>query len=514
MILDSVGPPSSVVAARTRRRTRSIALVVACVSVASCAMLAVRSASAASTSLVSGSSAGGLSCTSIPGAGGWSDYRNGFANAGENAADTKIDRATVAGLTPRWEKDKLVGVTGTPVISAGVAYFGDETGTAWAIKLSSGAVLWSIKVGGIVVGSPAIVGHALYVGSGSTLYRLDAATGRVVWKVTTNPSPYSQINASPVVVGHLVILGTAQFEEVVGKPPETFQGSIGAWNTRTGKQAWNFVTTPNDATSGAGEGIWSTPAIAPHLGLLYVGTGQNISEPTGRLADSLLAIRIATGKLAWWSQFTTPDVFGVGHFTGKDADVGASPNLWSCGGHQLVGVGQKNGVYHALDAKSGRSVWNTTLTPGSTFGGVLGSAAFLDGRLIVSSNVGNPKSNSTTNRSVVVALNPANGRKLWSNAFDGNVFGPVTGVSGLAFVGTDAGRYYALRTSNGAQEWTYAPPAQVGGGASIVGRYVLWGYGFTLFKGPGQGGIVCFSIAGSGRVPRGRGTGVPSTTAP
>jgi len=200
----------------------------------------------------------------------------------------------------------------------------------------------------------------------------------------------------------------------------------------------------------------------------------------------------------------------VGNYTGRDADVGASPNLWSCDGRDLVGVGQKNGVYHALDAKTGKGIWDTKLTPGSTFGGVLGSAAFLDGRLIVSSNVGDPASNATTNRSTVVALDPASGKKLWSKALAGNVFAPVTGVRGLAFVGTDASRYYALSASSGAQEWTYVPPAQVGGGASIVGGYVIWGYGFTLFKGPGQGGIMCFSVTGAGHVQQERGGMVPS----
>jgi polyvinyl alcohol dehydrogenase (cytochrome) len=486
------------------------------VCVASVQLTSVVASDASDASTLSGASTGtaGASCASSPREGGWNDYRNGPANTGENAADTEIDRASVGALTPQWQKDKLVGVTGTPVVSAGVVYVGDETGTQWALELSSGDVLWSTKLGSGVIGSPAVVGSALYVGAGSTLYRLNAKSGQVVWKVTTNANPYAQINASPVVAGHLVILGTAQFEEVVGKPPETFQGSIGAWDTRTGAQRWNFVTTPNNATSGAGEGIWSTPAVDPLLGLLYVGTGQNISQPTGRLADSLLAIRVSNGKLAWWSQFTTPDVFGVGDYTGRDADVGASPNLWSCQGREIVGVGQKNGVYHALDARTGKDVWNTKLTPGSTFGGLLGSAAFLDGRLIVSSNVGDPATNATTNRSTVAALDPVNGKRLWSKTFAGNIFGPVTGVQGLAFIGTDAGRYYALSTSSGAQEWTYEPPAQVGGGASIVGADVIWGYGFTLFKGPGEGGIVCFSITGAGRVQQERGGLVPSTTSP
>ena len=455
------------------------------------------------------SSAGG--CTTTSNHGGWSDYRNGPANTGENQSDTEVDAASVGGLTSHWEKDGFVGVSGTPIVANGVVYFGDWTGTVWALMLSNGAVEWSTKVGLPVIGSPALSGTGLYVGSGSALYRLNAVTGQVLWKVTTNTNPYSQINASPIVVGNRVILGTAQFEEVVGKPPETFQGSIGAWDASSGRQLWNFVTTPSDATSGAGEGIWSTPAVDARLGLLYVGTGQNISEPTGPLADSLLALRITSGKLAWWSQFTKPDVFGVGHFTGKDADVGASPNLWSCGERTMVGVGQKNGVYHALDAKTGKTVWNATLTPGSTFGGPLGSAAFLDGRLIVSSNIGDPASNATTNQSKVLALNPSTGKTLWSRAFAGNVFGPVTGVHGLAFFGTDAAHYYALSTTSGTQEWTYASPAKVGGGAAIVAGDVIWGYGFTLFKGAGQGGIICFSITGAGRVQQERGHLVPST---
>jgi polyvinyl alcohol dehydrogenase (cytochrome) len=451
------------------------------------------------------------SCVSTVTAGAWTSYRNGPANTGENASDSEIDAASVGGLTTRWEKSGLVGVTGTPVIAGGVVYFGDWTGTVWALKLSNGAVLWSTKLGTPVVGSPTLAGRGLYVGAGSKLYRLQASNGQVVWKVTTNPSPYSQINASPTVIGDRVILGTAQFEEVVGNPPETFRGSIGAWDVRTGRPLWNFVTTPNDSTSGAGVGIWSTPAVDVRLGLLFVGTGQNISQPTGRLADSLLAIRLSTGRLAWRSQFTTPDVFGVGHYTGKDADVGASPNLWSCRGRTMVGVGQKNGKYHALDAKTGKAVWNVTLTPGSTFGGPLGSAGFIDGRLIVSSNVGDPSSNATTNRSRVFGLNPASGKIQWSRGFAGNVFGPITGVRGLAFFGTDAGRYYALSTTSGSQQWTAPAPAQVGGGASIVAGNVVWGYGFTLFKGPGQGGIECLSVTGAGRVQQERGGMVPST---
>ena len=175
---------------------------------------------------------------------------------------------------------------------------------------------------------PAIVGQRVLVGIGKTLYALDRSSGRILWQTVTNANPYSQINASPVVVGNLVFLGTAQFEEVVGRAPFSFRGSIGAFEVSTGKLVWNFFTTANNATSGAGEGIWSTPAVDTKLGLLYVGTGQNLDNPSGPLADSLLAIHDKTGRLAWSRQFNHPDVFSTADFSGKDADVGASPNLW------------------------------------------------------------------------------------------------------------------------------------------------------------------------------------------
>ena len=260
----------------------------------------------------------------------------------------------------------------------------------------------------------------------------------------------------------------------------------------------------------SGEGIWSTAAVDTRLGLLYVGTGQNLDNPSGPLADSLLAIRYKTGRLAWWRQFNHPDVFSTADFSGKDADVGASPNLWVSRGQALVGVGSKNGTYYAMNRRTGRLVWEAHLAPGSTFGGALGSAAVVGNRIVASSNIGDPASNATTNTSVVDALNPATGHLEWTRHFAGNVFGPVSAVTGVAFVGTDKGAMMALDTSDGKTLWSYHAPDKVGGGASIVDGRVLWGYGFTLFSGPGQGGVISFAVSAAGRVQSERGGSVTS----
>lgn len=441
----------------------------------------------------------------------WPMYGYDLSGTRSNTAETEIDASSAANLVPSWSQSGLIGVTGTPVVAGGTAYFGDWKGQVHAVEASSGHPVWTTPLqGGAVVGSPAIDGKRVFVGVGKTLYALDRSTGHILWQAVTNANPYSQINASPVVLGDLVFEGTAQFEEVVGKAPFSFRGSIGAFNVSTGKLVWNFYTTPNNATSGPGEGVWSTPAVDTKLGLLYVGTGQNLDYPSGPLADSLLAIHYKTGTLAWSRQFNHPDVFSTANYSGKDADVGASANLWVSNGRALVGVGSKNGTYYAMNGANGRLVWEAHLSPGSTFGGALGSAAVVGNRIIASSNVGDPASNATTNTSVVDALNPATGHVSWTRHFTGNVFGPVSAVTGLAFVGTDKGTMTALDVSNGKTLWSYRAPDKVGGGASIVDGRVLWGYGFTLFSGPGQGGIISFAVSSVGRVQQERGGSVTS----
>jgi polyvinyl alcohol dehydrogenase (cytochrome) len=427
----------------------------------------------------------------------WPMYGHDFANTRLNPHEHRVTRETVAHLTESWSMHGLVGVSGTPTVVGSRAYFGDWTGTVRAVETRTGRELWSNAIGGgFIVGAPAVHGNAVYVSNAGTLYRLDRNTGAVRWKAVVNDHPFAQINASPVVVGNLVIQGVASAEVAIPRPEYTFRGSIGAYDTRTGREVWRLYTTSNDATSGAGIGVWSTPAIDTRRGMLYVGTGNNYSEPTGPLADSILAIEYETGRIVWSRQFTNPDVFSAGNPTGKDADVGASPNLWWSNGRALVGAGDKAGVYHALDRDTGEVVWERTLTPGSVFGGEIGSGAFVDGKLVVVSNVGDPN-NAPTNVAKAFAIDPATGRVLWEAApFEGQIYAPVAAVPGVAFVGTTTGLLAALDTGTGARLWTYQAPDKTGCGPSIVNGRVLWGYGFFLFGPSGDGGVLSFTVDG------------------
>jgi polyvinyl alcohol dehydrogenase (cytochrome) len=427
----------------------------------------------------------------------WPSYGHDESNTRTNTSAEGIDPTTVADLTVEWALDGFVGVTGTPTVVGGVAYFGDWAGAIHAVDVTDGDERWSAYIGGFVVGSVAVDGSAVYASSGRRLVRLDRESGEEQWSVDAHDHPQAQINASPVVVDDLVIQGVASFENILAKDQYTFRGAIAAYDTETGTERWRFFTTPADATAGAGAGVWSTPAIDRDRGLLFVGTGQSLAEPTAPLTDSLLAIDLESGELEWSQQFTYPDVFSSSYPNGKDADVGASPNLWTSDGRDLVGAGDKGGTYHALDRATGEVVWEAELTPGSVFGGQIGSAAFVDGRLIAASNVGDPETNAPTDVTRVFSLDPATGDVQWtSDDLTGKIFAPVSAVPGVAFVGTDQGRLMALDTSTGDELWGDDAPAPVGGGPSIVGDRLIWGYGFTLFPGPGEGGLLSFTVGG------------------
>lgn len=427
----------------------------------------------------------------------WPVYGHDLAQTRTNVAESRITAANVATLTRTWEITDLVGVTGTPTVHDGVAYFADWKGQVWAVHADSGEKVWTTQIGGMFIGAPAIDGDGVFASVGNTLLRLHRSTGEVQWKAVTNDHPEAQINASPVVVDGIVLQGTASFENMARKDTYLFRGSIGGFDAETGEQKWNFYATPADRSGGAGAGIWSTPAVDTRRHLLFVGTGQGLDEPTPPMADSIVAVDYRTGERKWSQQFTYPDVFSAAHPGGKDADVGASPNLWTSDGRDLVGAGDKGGTFHALDRETGEVVWQTELTPGSAFGGEIGSAAFVDGTLIASSNVGDPATNAPTNVTHVFGLDPATGKKLWtSEALTGKIFAPISAVPGVAFCGTDQGKLLALDTSTGATLWSMDAPSKTACGPSIVDGRVLWGYGFILFGGPGPGGVLALEPTG------------------
>ena len=479
------------------RRRRRVAGGSAAIGVAAALMLAACSSGASSSHKDVSSTTAVASDAAAPGSAApdWTIYGHDLENTRLNPHESTINRNTVSKLRVAWSTKGLVGVTATPVVAAGVVYYGDWTGAVWAVKATTGGPIWKTNVGTPFIGSPAVSGDAVFVAGGATLTRLNRARGTVQWKVVTNDNPAAGIDASPVVVGGIVLQATASNEEPVPKKTYTFRGSVSAYNARTGRELWRFYTTQNNAHDGPGVGLWSTPAVDTRRKLLFIGSGNAYAEPTGPLADSILAIDYTTGKLRWSRQFRKSDVFSAGNPKSADTDVGASPNLWTAHGRDLVGDGDKAGVYHALDRDTGQVVWESNLSAGAVFGGGLGSGALVDGKLIVTSNNGGFSLTAPNTVARAYALDPATGKVLWrAQPLPQKIFGPVSAVPGVAFVGTTAGTYVALDTRTGAQLWSYRAPGMIGGGPSIVDGRLFWGYGFQFFTGGGDGGLLAFDV--------------------
>jgi polyvinyl alcohol dehydrogenase (cytochrome) len=200
------------------------------------------------------------------------------------------------------------------------------------------------------------------------------------------------------------------------------------------------------------------------------------------MSDSLLAIDYATGQIEWQRQFTEGDVYVIFEDppSGPDADVGAAPNLFTIGDRDVVGVGDKAGVYSVLDRSNGDTVWATMLTEGSHLGGVMTTAAVDGAAIYLASNIWEPGFDfgNPDNVSVIFALDAE------------------TGNGDVVYHGTIDGRVHAVSSIDGSELWSELPGGDVGGGFTVVNGTLLAGHGFWFFTDPGMptGGLVAYRL--------------------
>jgi polyvinyl alcohol dehydrogenase (cytochrome) len=386
-------------------------------------------------------------------------------------------------------------VTSTPAVVDGVVYFSGWDAKVRAVHATDGSAIWTMGVPHLVDSSPAVTADRVVVADNNGfVHSLDRGTGAIVWSSAAETVGLPHLWSSPIAIpdANLVVVGVASAEEsnAAGKP-FTFRGSIAALDAATGDKRWQFYTTTNDLTSGPGVGIWSTATVDPTLKLLYIGTGNSYTAPAGKYTDSLLAIRYDTGVVEWAHQFNPGDVFEV--YTsalGVDADVGAAANLFSAGGNDLVGVGCKNGVYYALDRKTGTQIWQRRVSTGSQLGGVMGASAYANGVVFVA---GNERMAGTT---TLMAINAADGAVLWTYSAASTTYASLAHANGVVYLGTTSGMLYAVDAASGHVLWSDMMPNGIGGGPSVGDALLFapWGFVLTFLNGTnaGQGGLIAY----------------------
>jgi quinoprotein glucose dehydrogenase len=179
-----------------------------------------------------------------------------------------------------------------------------------------------------------------------------------------------QVTSPPAVIEDFVVVGSSIGDN---RAADLESGVVRAFDTRTGKLRWSWNPIPRDASDPASKtwegqsaretgaaNAWSIISADPKRGLLFVPTGSPSPDFFGgqRLgsnvyANSVVALRAATGKVVWHFQVVHHDLW--------DYDVAAQPALVTVKrdgrGIEAVAVATKMGHLFLLDRETGKPLF-------------------------------------------------------------------------------------------------------------------------------------------------------------
>jgi len=284
-----------------------------------------------------------------------------YATAGTRRAVVALDAATGE---MRWMHSEDEGVRGTNAprqgAGRGVAY--------WAAPNASDR-------------------RIIYVTPGYRMKALDAATGVPVATFGRNgvvdlkleadqevdlDTAELGLNASPLVVGDVIVVGTAHRPGGAPRTMRNAKGSVRGYDVRTGKRLWIFHTIPRRGEVGyetwlegsaeynGNTGVWAQMSADPELGLVYVPTEMPTGDYYGGnrpgdtlFADTLLALDVKTGKRKWHFQTVHHDVW--------DWDLPCAPILFDMrvGGRTVKAIAQptKHAMLFVFNRETGEPIW-------------------------------------------------------------------------------------------------------------------------------------------------------------
>jgi len=375
-------------------------------------------------------------------------YRGDAQGDGHPPA-AQLSRSEAPRLTLRWQHSLGAAVDGAPAVSGGVVVAGSANGKLAAYRLETGARLWEDDGLGPIMGSAAIVGQQVLIGTlTGRVYAVSIRDGSIRWTWRA-PRATAAIWSSPTPYRSLLLIGVAS--QYGDTPLEV--GRLVALDQASGRQLWSYCTQPNCQPGG---GIWSSPMVDSQ-GRAFVGLGN----PN----DGVLAMDATTGRRLWETDFH-PDL-------GRDLDVGASPVILRTEGRERIAVGSVAGDFKLLDAEKGTVVWSRQLDAGSAVHGLIGSPAS-DGTSLYVPSASSPLG--------VLALDPADGRTVWQRQTQEAVYSSIAVARGVLMVGTGevfgnavVGHLLAISTGDGGVLWCFTAGGPVLGSPAIVGSRVLVG---------------------------------------
>lgn len=425
----------------------------------------------------------------------------------QRAAAARLTGGDVGRLRLKWAYGFAGDVIAfaAPTLVDGTLFVGSAGGTIQALDARTGCIHWTWDADGPVRTPPTITEHAgqrmlLLTDQIGGVYALDARSGRQLWKTRVEEHESTRLTGTIVTHEGLAFVPAASWEESRAVDPDypccTFRGSVSALRLADGSLAWKtwLVDEPRQTGVSAagtpkygpsGVGVWSAPTLDAARGLIYVGTGNNYTHPATALSNSVVALEMQTGHIAWSRQLTPDDVFnaqcarGGESGCGPDHDIAAPPMLVSRTEEKdVLVVGQKSGVVFGLDpARKGEPLWETRVGIGSSAGGVQWGMAS-DGRQVYAAvadaarTAGDQGSLQIGNATFdprkgggLTALDVRTGKRVWfapgtpcdppREGCSPAQPGAVTSIDGAVFSGAMDGHIRAFSTVDGRLLWDF-----------------------------------------------------------
>jgi polyvinyl alcohol dehydrogenase (cytochrome) len=297
-------------------------------------------------------------------------------------------------------------------------------------------------------------------GGDGNMYALNALTGAQIWKTNLGAPPAVYLWASPILFNGSIYEGVSSF----GDCP-LVQGQLVQMDATTGAIQHVANMVPDGCV---GAGIWTSPAVDPSDGSVYVTTGtpNSCHNPGQNLAPAIVKLRAS--DLTILSSWTVPmslQQFG-------DMDFGGTPTLFTATingvPRALVGALNKDGLFFAWDRNdlAAGPVWQSSIADPSGSPRSIVSASW-DGKYLYVGG-GGAIINGQSCYGNISALDPATGAFVWRSCQTSFMTAGLTEVPGLLIEGVGAGGSIKfLNTANGATVFTYNAKSTVQGEVTV-----------------------------------------------
>jgi outer membrane protein assembly factor BamB/orotate phosphoribosyltransferase len=272
---------------------------------------------------------------------------------------------------------------------------------------------------------PASDDKYIYFGSDCGIfYCLDAHDGSVAWEFKVSSSGHKNIWSAPAIYDGKVFFGS-------------YDGNVYCLNAKTGVEIWRF---------GDADWVGSSPALAPDLGLLFIGLEFAVEGKRGSIA----ALSLRDGKKVWEHQ--------------TKRYTHASPAYWPerC----LVACGSNDDEMFLFDAKTGAMRWRFETKGEGAKGSIRHAPAFdvVRGHVITGCADG-----------YIYIIDVETGQEVWSVRTNNTIYSVPLVVGDMCYIGSTDKYLYVLDLEKRCVKRKIFAASKIYGPPRLLERYIYFG---------------------------------------